>query len=54
MRLIQEDSRFIMVSYSDNDWYSGMGTTYPNNPIAGAEVNRLQATVSAIDLHWQN
>lgn len=49
-RRIEEGYRILVVSYSDHDWYSGLGTPYPNNPASpNAEVNGLQATMAAID-----
>jgi len=49
-RRIQEGYRILVVSYSDHDWYSGLGTIYPNNPAnPNAQVNGLQATMAAID-----
>jgi hypothetical protein len=47
-RRILEGYRLLVVSMCDHDWYSGIGTPYPNNPVGG-EVNGLQATMSAID-----
>ncbi|MDA9952384.1 hypothetical protein N9D46_03080 [Chitinophagales bacterium] len=49
-RRIQEGYRILVVSYSDHDWYSGLGTNYPNNPANfNAQVNGLQGTMAAID-----
>jgi len=33
----------------DHDFYSGLGTPYPNNPNPDAEVNGMQATMSAVE-----
>lgn len=49
-RRIEEGYRLLVVSYCDHDWYSGIGTHYPNFPSnPNAQVNGLQATMSAID-----
>jgi len=48
-RRIQEGYRMLVVSMCDHDLYSGLGTPYPDNPNAGAEVNGMQATMSAVD-----
>ena len=48
-RRIQEGYRVVMVSMCDHDQYSGLGTPYPNNPNPGAEVNGMQATMSAVE-----
>ena len=48
-RRIQEGYRVVMVSMCDHDQYSGLGTAYPNHPNAGAEVNGMQATMSAVE-----
>ena len=48
-RRIQEGDRVVMVSMCDHDQYSGLGTPYPNNPNPGAEVNGMQATMSAVE-----
>ena len=54
-RRIEEGYRILVVSYSDHDWYSGFGTTYPNNPAnPNAQVNGLQATMAAIDYTADN
>lgn len=54
-RRIEESYRILVVSYSDHDWYSGFGTTYPNNPAnPNAQVNGLQATMAAIDYTADN
>ena len=54
-RRIEEGYRILVVSYSDHDWYSGFGTTYPNNPANPyAQVNGLQATMAAIDYTADN
>jgi len=47
-RRIEEGYRVLIVSMSDHDVHSGMGTPYPNNP-NGGEVNGLQANMAAID-----
>ena len=47
-RRIMEGYRILIVSMSDHDLHSGMGTPYPNNP-NGGEVNGLQANMAAID-----
>ncbi len=47
-RRIMEGYRLLVVSMSDHDLYSGLGTPYPNNP-NGGEVNGLQATMAAVD-----
>lgn len=47
-RRLKEGYRFLVVSYSDHDLYSGCGTPYPHNP-KGGEVNGLQATMSAVE-----
>lgn len=45
-----EGYRMLVVSMCDHDQYLGMGSPYPNNPTnPNAEVNGLQATMSAID-----
>jgi len=48
-RRIQEGYRVVLVSMCDHDQYSGLGTPYPNNPNPGAEVNGMQATMSAVE-----
>ncbi|HBZ49104.1 MAG TPA: hypothetical protein DEO43_02160 [Halieaceae bacterium] len=48
-RRIQEGYRTVVVSMCDHDLYSGLGTPYPNNPNPDAEVNGMQATMSAVD-----
>jgi len=48
-RRIQEGYRVAFVSMCDHDYYTGLGTPYPNNPNAGAEVNGMQATMSAVE-----
>jgi hypothetical protein len=48
-RRIQEGYRVVLVSMCDHDQYSGLGTAYPNNPISGAEVNGMQATMAAVE-----
>ncbi len=48
-RRIQEGYRVVVVSMCDHDQYSGLGTAYPNNPNPGAEVNGMQATMSAVE-----
>jgi len=48
-RRIEEGYRMLVVSMCDHDLYSGLGTPYPNNPNPGAEVNGMQATMSAVD-----
>lgn len=48
-RRIQDGHRMLVVSMCDHDLYSGLGTPYPSNPNPGAEVNGMQATMSAID-----
>ena len=48
-RRIDEGYRVMVVSLSDHDLYSGLGTSYTNSPNPGAEVNGLQATMAAID-----
>lgn len=52
-RRINEGYRLLVVSYSDHDLYSGIGTEYPNNPIGG-QVNGLQASMSAVDFVTDN
>ena len=47
-RRIMEGYRILIVSMSNHDLHSGMGTPYPNNP-NGGEVNGLQANMAAID-----
>lgn len=47
-RRIMEGYRILIVSMSDHDLHSGMGTPYLNNP-HGGEVNGLQANMAAID-----
>ena len=50
VRRIQEGYRLLVVSYCDHDFYSGLGTPYPNHPTnPNAQVNGLQATMAAID-----
>ncbi|QFU76251.1 hypothetical protein EY643_11585 [Halioglobus maricola] len=49
IRRIQESYRLLVVSMCDHDLYSGLGTPYPNNPNPDAEVNGMQATMSAVD-----
>jgi hypothetical protein len=54
-RRIQEGYRILVVSMCDHDWYSGMGTNYPNNPYKpDAQVNGLQATMAAVDYTTAN
>jgi len=48
-RRLQEGYRLVLVSMCDHDQYSGLGTPYPNNPNPGAEVNGIQATMSAVE-----
>ncbi|MCX2976239.1 thrombospondin type 3 repeat-containing protein [Candidatus Marimicrobium litorale] len=48
-RRIQEGYRVVIVSMCDHDQYSGLGTSYLNNPNPGAEVNGMQATMSAVE-----
>ncbi|AQA19274.1 hypothetical protein BST95_14500 [Halioglobus japonicus] len=48
-RRIQEGYRLLVVSMCDHDLYSGLGTPYTDNPNSGAEVNGMQATMSAVD-----
>jgi len=48
-RRIQEGYRMLVVSMCDHDLYSGLGTPYPDNPNPEAEVNGMQATMSAVD-----
>jgi len=48
VRRLTEGYRLLVVSLSDHDLYSGIGTPYPNNP-NGGEVNGLQATMAAVD-----
>ncbi len=48
-RRIQDGYRLLVVSMCDHDLYSGLGTPYPDNPNPGAEVNGMQATMSAVD-----
>ena len=48
-RRIRERYRVVMVSMCDHDQYSGLGTPYPNHPNPGAEVNGMQATMSAVE-----
>jgi len=48
-RRIEEGYRMLVVSMCDHDLYSGLGTPYPNNPNPNAEVNGMQATMSAVD-----
>ena len=48
-RRILEGYRVVMVSMCDHDQYSGLGTPYPNSPNPGAEVNGMQATMSAVE-----
>jgi len=52
-RRIEEGYRVLIVSMSDHDLHSGMGTPYPNNP-NGGEVNGLQANMAAIDYTVSN
>lgn len=52
-RRINEGYRVLVVSYSDHDFYAGMGTEYTNNPIGG-QVNGLQASMSAVDFVTTN
>lgn len=54
IRRIREGYRILVLSYSDHDWYSGLGTAYPNNPNPNAQVNGLQASMSAIDYTSSN
>ena len=50
VRRIKEGYRLLVVSYCDHDFYSGLGTPYPNHPTnPNAQVNGLQATMAAID-----
>ncbi len=53
-RRIQEGYRVVMVSMCDHDQYSGLGTPYLNNPNPGAEVNGMQATMSAVEFTVAN
>ncbi|MCP4642941.1 MAG: hypothetical protein GY851_21020 [bacterium] len=48
VRRLMEGYRVLVVSLSDHDLYSGLGTPYPNNP-NGGEVNGMQATMAAVD-----
>ena len=48
-RRVQEGYRMLVVSMCDHDLYSGLGTPYTNNPNPDAEVNGMQATMSALD-----
>ena len=48
-RRIRESYRMLVVSMCDHDLYSGLGTPYPDNPNPQAEVNGMQATMSAVD-----
>jgi len=52
-RRLQEGYRLLVLSYSDHDMYTGVGTEYINNPIGG-EVNGLQASMSAVDYVTNN
>ena len=52
-RRIMEGYRILIVSMSDHDLHSGMGTPYLNNP-NGGEVNGLQANMAAIDYTVEN
>ena len=55
VRRIQEGYRLLVVGYCDHDFYSGLGTPYPNHPTnPDAEVNGLQATMAAIDFTAAN
>jgi len=54
-RRYREGYRVVVVSMCDHDQYLGMGTPYPNNQKnPGAQVNGLQATMSAIDFSMTN
>ncbi len=53
-RRLREGYRFLVLSMCDHDTYLGMGTPYPNNPNPNAQVNGLQATMSAIDYATAN
>lgn len=46
---IQDGYRLLVVSMCDHDLYSGLGTPYADNPNPDAEVNGMQATMSAVD-----
>ena len=48
-RRVQEGYRMLVVSMCDHDLYSGLGTAYPDNPNPDAQVNGMQATMSAVD-----
>ena len=48
-RRIQDGYRMLIVSMCDHDLYSGLGTPYTDNPNPDAEVNGMQATMSAVD-----
>ena len=48
-RRLAEGYRILSVSLCDHDYYSGLGTPYPNNPNPGAEVNGLEATMAAVE-----
>ncbi|MEM9255833.1 MAG: hypothetical protein AAGA91_10305 [Pseudomonadota bacterium] len=48
-RRIQDGYRLLVVSMCDHDLYSGLGTPYTDNPNPNAEVNGMQATMSAVD-----
>lgn len=48
-RRIQDGYRMLIVSMCDHDLYSGLGTPYTDNPNPGAQVNGMQATMSAVD-----
>ena len=45
-RRLQEGYRLLLPSMCDHDFYSGLGTPYPNN--LGRQVNGLQATQAAL------
>jgi len=49
VRRMKEGYRLLVVAYGDHDFYSGLGTPYPNNPEPNKEVNGLQANMAAID-----
>ena len=53
-RRLREGYRLLVVSMCDHDTYLGMGTPYPYNPNPDAQVNGLQALLSAIDYTTAN
>ncbi|MDC0361962.1 thrombospondin type 3 repeat-containing protein [Halioglobus sp.] len=53
-RRINAGYRMLVVTMCDHDSYSGLGTPYPNNPVVGAEVNGMQATMSALEYTVSN